>query len=147
MCLFAHVGLHGKARVQGRTAPGERWRQALTPAASHPAPLPGLRALPVPPHPQLPPLRSDIKAVTRLLFNLRELRISRGDASSDGREGTVTPAGLQGCGAGAQLWVRECAAPAELEWGRDDFLPAAREDGHTRECFGSSGLARSTPKS
>ena len=36
--------------------------------------------------------------------------------STDGRKGTVTLAGLQGHGAGAQLWVQRCATPQS--WNR-----------------------------
>lgn len=90
MCLFAHVGLHGKALVLGGTAlwlqQGELLHEALTPATS----CPGALAIPAPSQPQLRPLHAGVTAVlcySTLLFSPRGLHISRGDAFHGARKG------------------------------------------------------------
>lgn len=132
MCLFAHVGLHGKALVLGGTAlwlqQGELLHEALTPATS----CPGALAIPAPSQPRLRPLHAGVTAVlcySTLLFSPRELQISRGDAFHvQGK----------GCGPG---WLQSPAVgtgtchSTELTQGQDNFVPVVRENSHGCEGF------------
>lgn len=110
MCLFAHMRLHGKARVRGEDSPVASAERApaqgtdtscILPCTSLGGSVPSLFL----PNPSFGCFIQILKlcfAIISLLFNLRRLWISRGDVPTDGRKGTVTLVGLWGHSASAQ---------------------------------------------